>query len=215
MRFCQSMTRWIGLLGFCVRIAVCVGVVCGAPLVATARIVTHVTGGYSFWCPDDWDPKCLEPTESYSVAACNCSRVRHDERERRFKGPRGPVPGLHEIIVSVAPLTPEKPSCAEWVGERIAMMGKRSLSEIRRIGDRGVLYVRTYDEWDYPPAVSEEVCFEERGKLVSIGWGVTSEPSPGLREYQAIWEQAVKSFRWVEGTPSAGPGRSTVSSAAD
>ncbi|GIW44257.1 MAG: hypothetical protein KatS3mg077_1549 [Candidatus Binatia bacterium] len=191
------------------------GFIYGVPCRATATTVVHPAAAFAFSCPDGWYPECGGAWESDARAVCRCAPVsRHEMEKIQGRGAAFPLPDIPWVTVNVLATSNQPGGCDGWLATAPGLVLPKS--EVRTIGGRTVLYTLSYESWNPPFAnITEVACFEERARIVAIEWGIWSEPSPKLREYQAIWEQAVKSFRWVEGTPSAGPGRSTVSSAAD
>lgn len=195
----MTTERFIGDAGRRTAIGVVftLGIFWVVPAALWARVVIHPKAHFSFWCPDDWFAECRGLDEHTEFAWCSCSTISREEAERRTgPGPRVPLPDVPSIVV-VVHLRATTRSCDELDADVAERMGLAETGR-RVIGGREVSTSRLYTDALFPPTVDETACFEERGYVVNIGWGIDAEPSPRLREYRPIWEKAVASFRWLE-----------------
>ncbi len=202
-----------GLSAGAVRLALLVAAICAIvalPLVtADAKTMVHPTWRFEIWYPDDWGSRCPEASDPKAPESSCIASTEHFTRLTEASPHGGDDAGEVWIAVGVTPADSSS-GCEEILA---AYPTEHATWQEKVIGGRKVLAVRTFGEGylDFPPHFSEGVCFKEREKLVHIGIAGYIEPTPKFREYLAVFERAVASFRWLDPTPGAhgGSSRST------
>jgi len=205
---CKIESR--GFTAGAVRLSLLVAAICAIvalPLVTVgAKTMVHPTWRFEIWYPDDWGSRCPEASDPKASESSCIASTEHFTRLTEASPHGGDDAG--EVWISVRVTSVESSSgCAEILA---AYPTSHATWQEKVIGGRKVLAVRTFGGGylDFPPHFSEAVCFEEREKLVQIVIAGYIEPTPQFREYLAVFERAVASFRWLDPAPGAHDGSS-------